>query len=92
MGDLLLAAFWSGAVGVWIGALAEGARWRRNASDYRRIESRGNLYKVQIAARAVTNDVLREWCEIARNESLQPRDRLQRLIARFSRLISWEGG
>lgn len=32
--------------GIYLGGRVEARRWRANADDYRRIESRGGLYKV----------------------------------------------
>jgi hypothetical protein len=37
------------AVGAFLGQKLEARRWRRNAGDFRRIESAGKLFKVEEA-------------------------------------------
>jgi hypothetical protein len=50
--SIVLAVFVVGvAVGIFIGSYLEARRWRFNATDYKRIESGGKLYKVRTTPR-----------------------------------------
>lgn len=49
MESLVFGMFLTGLLaGALLGIFLENRRWRRNADDYRRIESGGRLYKVSL--------------------------------------------